>query len=41
MKNKSTIIYKGPSLIDGKPIIVIYQPQGKNPKIGDMAQPGY
>ena len=38
MKNKSTIIYKGPSLIDGKPIIVIYQPQGKNPKIGEMAQ---
>ena len=35
---KSTIIYKGPSLIDGKKIIVIYQPQGKNPKIGEMAQ---
>jgi len=34
----STIIYEGPSLIDNKPIIVIYQPQGRNPKIGNMAQ---
>jgi len=34
----STIIYDGPSLIDGKPIIVVYQPAGKNPKIGEMAQ---
>ena len=34
----STIIYEGPSLIDNKPIVVIYQPQGRNPKIGDMAQ---
>jgi len=32
------IIYQGPSLIDGKPIVVIYLTGSKNVKTGNMAQ---
>ena len=36
MSNK--IIYKGPSLIDGKPIVVIAIVQSRNTKTGNMVQ---
>ena len=40
MKNqtKSSIIYRGPSLIDGSPIVVVATVSSKNRKTGDMVQ---
>jgi len=37
-KEKGFILYKGQSLIDGKPIIVIATMKTNNPKTGDMVQ---
>jgi hypothetical protein len=37
-KTKSSIIYNGPSLIDGKPIVVIAIVQSGNSKTGNMIQ---
>jgi hypothetical protein len=40
-KPLGVVLYEGPSLIDGKPIVVIangFQKKGKNGKIGDMLQ---
>tara|TARA_R110002153_G_scaffold24672_1_gene78561 strand:+ start:851 stop:1600 length:750 start_codon:yes stop_codon:yes gene_type:complete len=36
--NKSYVIYDGPSLIDGKPIVAIAQVKSSNRKTGDMVQ---
>jgi hypothetical protein len=36
--NKSYVIYDGPSLIDGKPIVAIAQVKSGNRKTGDMVQ---
>ena len=38
MSNKSYIIYQGPSLIDGMPIVAIAQVKSGNRKTGDMVQ---
>lgn len=38
MVNKSYVIYNGPSLIDGKPIVAIAQVQSDNRKTGNMVQ---
>lgn len=38
MSNKSYIIYQGPSLIDGQPIVAIAQVKSGNRKTGDMVQ---
>ena len=38
MANKSFIIYEGPSLIDGAPIVAIAQVKTGNRKTGDMVQ---
>ena len=38
MTNKSYIIYDGPSLIDGQPIVAIAQVKSGNRKTGDMVQ---
>jgi hypothetical protein len=38
MANQSFIIYDGPSLIDGQPIVAIAQVKSGNRKIGDMVQ---
>jgi hypothetical protein len=38
MTNKSYIIYQGPSLIDGMPIVAIAQVKSGNRKTGDMVQ---
>ena len=38
MSNKSYVIYDGPSLIDGKPIVAIAQVNTGNRKTGNMAQ---
>jgi hypothetical protein len=38
MANVTHIIYEGPSLIDGAPIVVLAQSGTKNPKTGDMLQ---
>lgn len=38
MTNKSFIIYDGPSLIDGSPIVAIAQVKSGNRKTGDMVQ---
>jgi hypothetical protein len=38
MTNKSFIIYDGPSLIDGQPIVAIAQVKSGNRKTGDMVQ---
>lgn len=38
MANKSYIIYEGPSLIDGAPIVAIAQVKTGNRKTGDMVQ---
>ena len=38
MSNKSFIIYDGPSLIDGQPIVAIAQVKTGNRKTGDMVQ---
>ena len=38
MTNKSFVIYDGPSLIDGKPIVAIAQVQSGNRKTGPMLQ---
>lgn len=38
MANKSFIIYDGPSLIDGQPIVAIAQVKSGNRKTGDMVQ---
>ena len=38
MANKSYIIYDGPSLIDGQPIVAIAQVKSGNRKTGDMVQ---
>ena len=35
---KSGIIYKGPSLIDGKPIVVIATYSNRNTKTGSVVQ---
>ena len=35
---KTLIIYDGPSLIDGSPIIVLAQAGSRNSKTGDMVQ---
>ena len=37
-KNETHIIYEGPSLIDGQPIVVLFQSGSSNRKTGDMAQ---
>jgi hypothetical protein len=37
-KNLTHIIYEGPSLIDGQPIVVLFQSGSSNRKTGDMAQ---
>jgi hypothetical protein len=37
-KNQTHIIYEGPSLIDGQPIVVLYQSGSTNGKTGNMAQ---
>jgi hypothetical protein len=37
-KFETVIIYSGPSLIDGKPIIVLAQKGSRNPKTGGMLQ---
>jgi hypothetical protein len=38
MKQQNSIIYKGPSLIDGSPIVVIAIVKTRNRKTGDMVQ---
>lgn len=38
MANQTFIAYEGPSLIDGKPIVVLVQTGSKNRKTGDMVQ---
>ena len=38
MTNKSYVIYDGPSLIDGSPIVAIAQVKSGNRKTGDMVQ---
>ena len=38
MANQSFVIYRGPSLIDGQPIVAIAQVSSKNRKTGDMIQ---
>jgi len=38
MSNNTYIVYEGPSLYDGKPIVVLVQTGSKNRKTGDMAQ---
>jgi hypothetical protein len=38
MTNKSFVIYDGPSLIDGQPIVAIAQVKSGNRKTGDMVQ---
>jgi len=38
MTNQSFVIYEGPSLIDGKPIVAIAQIKSGNRKTGDMVQ---
>jgi len=38
MKNITHVIYTGPSLYDGKPIVVLYQAGSTNSKTGNMAQ---
>jgi hypothetical protein len=38
MANQSFVIYDGPSLIDGKPIVAIAQVNTGNRKTGNMAQ---
>ena len=38
MKTKSGIIYRGPSLIDGQPIVAIAIAKSRNTKTGDMVQ---
>ena len=38
MSNKSYVIYDGPSLIDGQPIVAIAQVKSGNRKTGDMCQ---
>ena len=38
MSNQSFVIYDGPSLIDGKPIVAIAQVKTGNRKTGDMVQ---
>ena len=38
MSNTTYIVYEGPSLYDGKPIVVLVQTGSKNRKTGDMAQ---
>lgn len=38
MKTRSSIIYKGPSLIDGSPVIVVAIIQSANGKTGNMIQ---
>ena len=38
MKTKSGIIYRGPSQIDGQPIVVIAIAKSRNTKTGDMVQ---
>lgn len=38
MNNQSYIIYQGPSLIDGQPIVAIAQVKSGNRKTGDMVQ---
>jgi hypothetical protein len=38
MKQQNSIIYKGPSLIDGSPIVVIAIVKSSNRKTGDMVQ---
>lgn len=37
-KNETAIIYRGPSLIDGKPIVVLAQRGSRNSKTGGMMQ---
>ena len=37
-KTKSAIIYEGPSLIDGGPIVVVAIVSKRNRKTGDMLQ---
>lgn len=37
-KNTSAIIYRGPSMIDGSPIVVVTQKGTSNRKTGDMVQ---
>ena len=37
-KNLTYIIYEGPSLIDGQPIVVLFQSGSTNRKTGNMAQ---
>lgn len=36
--SKASIIYRGPSKIDGKPIVCVYLPGSTNAKTGNMAQ---
>lgn len=36
--SKASIIYRGPSKIDGKPIVCVYLPGSTNSKTGNMAQ---
>jgi hypothetical protein len=36
--NQTFIVYQGPSLIDGQPIVVLVQTGSKNRKTGDMVQ---
>ena len=38
MANVTHIIYQGPSLIDGAPIMVLAQSNSNNRKTGDMVQ---
>lgn len=38
MQTKSGIIYRGPSLIDGQPIVAIAIAKSRNTKTGDMVQ---
>lgn len=38
MKAQSSIIYRGPSLLDGKPIVVVAVISDRNRKTGDMLQ---
>jgi hypothetical protein len=38
MKTKTHIIYEGPSLFDGSPIVVLFQSGSTNSKTGNMAQ---
>jgi len=38
MSNNTYIVYEGPSLYDGKPIVVLVQTGSRNRKTGDMAQ---